>query len=265
MIIALGLSALLACQGPEGPSAPWSGARPPLGKTGVGLVVAGLGAVDEVTYRISHPSGFERAGSIPLRTEQGGYSAFFGLPAADGYRLWLQARTPEGELCEGSTTFDIHVDEKVSAQVLMHCPDPEAVGVGSVELAGRLNVCPVLRSVVGSADRARIGGAIELRATATDGDGAPSPVSYAWKASGGALSQLGSASTSLTCLAEEWIDMQLEISDGDPACMSKLSFVLGCVGAESAVTAPSVTLADAGLADEPIGEPEPVFDAGLPP
>jgi hypothetical protein len=94
---------------------------------------------------------------------------------------------------------------------------------GNVNVRGDYNYCPTVLFVA-SPDHAPVGHPITLTASASDRD--DDPLSYAWKASSGTISNPAAATTTFTCTENGAVTITLTVSD--PSCPSATSGSVIC-------------------------------------
>jgi hypothetical protein len=203
-----------------------------VGATGsIGLqLTPGPGVViDIVSYTMTGPNGFTRAGSIDVSNSATLSAQIGGLPPGAGYTITLTATSTDGKTnCLGSANFDVAANTTTNVPVTFRCVKQK--NNGSVIVGGTLNVCPSIDNLLITPLRAPVGGTIMLDATASDLDGVPAPLSYTWTTTGGTLSGASTAHATLTCTAAGTPLVTLTVSDGDPGpnCPATQSFDVTC-------------------------------------
>jgi hypothetical protein len=222
-----------------------------VGRLHVGLEIEPGVELQEVQYTIAHPGGYTRMGSIPLVAGAAVASAYFVLPAQRNYVLHLSA--PSATVtCAGYGHFDVPEGGETAVDVQMHCPGTRRLG--GVTFHGRFNVCPGVDSVDASVEAAIVGDTIAFHGSASDADGQPSPLSYAWTSTSGVLSNADTPDASLLCTTPGIVAVSLTVSDGDDECTrTSLSFNVSCVPDPAAGSA-GMGAGSAGMgADEDAG------------
>jgi hypothetical protein len=175
---------------------------------------AGNATISTVSYNITGPAS--KMGTIDVSNSTTLGAVIGPLTAGSGYSIQLDATSTDGsESCSGSAGFTVtaHTTTTVSVHLLCH----EGARTGSVLVNGTLNVCPVIDSLSTSTVEVLVGGSIGLAAAAHDADNGPSPLSYHWTASAGALTDAGAQTTRFTCTGAGSVTITLSASDGDPA------------------------------------------------
>jgi 5'-nucleotidase len=189
--------------------------------------------INTVSYNISGPNSFMKAGSIDVSQSTTISSVIGPLPAGMGFSIMLSATSTDGNTsCGGSATFQVvaHQTSPVSVHLLCHQPPR----TGSILVTGNLNFCPQIDGVSASPGEVLVGSSLVLAATAHDTDNMPAPLSYQWTASSGMLAAPAAATTSFTCTAPGPATITVTVSDGDtaPGCADTSSVTVIC----SAVT-----------------------------
>ena len=228
-----GYTSLTACSGVQGTPAPESNESS--GTADFALQLAGGQTVNSASYTIVGPNGFTKAGTIDLSSATKLSATIGGLPAGSGYSINLTANTTDGSLtCGGSASFNVAARSTVQVNVPLSCK--EAARTGSVLVNGVINVCPVIDGLGASPAEVQVGGSIAVSATAHDSDSAPSPLSFAWTASAGSLSDAAAQNPTFTCTSAGPATLTLKVSDGDPAatCGDTLTALVNCSVAQKA-------------------------------
>jgi hypothetical protein len=198
------------------------------GGVSVALSVAGGETLSTVTYTITGPMGFSAMGSIDVSQSSTISSTIGGLPAGSPYSITLQGTSTSGrDSCTGHAsgfTVTAHTTTQVSVPVQCH----ETPKTGGVGVTGVLNVCPQIDGVTASPTEVYVGSSLALVATAHDSDGGPSPLSYAWSASSGVLTDATTPATRFTCTAPGVVTINLSVSDGDANCPDATSLTVTC-------------------------------------
>jgi hypothetical protein len=199
------------------------------GSIGLALQAAPGFAINTVSYAITGPKGFSKAGTIDVSNSTK-ISALIGpLPVGKGFSVTLSADAVGGVgSCTGSASFDIVARQTTPVTVRVTCH--EAARSGSVLINGQLNVCPVVDGLSASPGEVAVGGSIALGVTAHDSDAGPKPLRYLWKASSGTLSNDAVASPTFTCTVPGSVVLSVSVSDGDPTadCADTSSLVVEC-------------------------------------
>jgi hypothetical protein len=220
MMLALGVCGLTSVAGcssqSDGPEAPPPATQESTGTANFELQLADGRSILSATYTITGPNGFFKTGSINLTSSTKLTAIIGGLPAGAGYQIALSASTSDGSAsCAGSASFAVQAGKTISVSVPMTCH--ESSRLGSVMVAGKLNLCPTIDAISANPGEAQVGGSIALTASAHDSDAAPNPLSFAWTASNGAtLSSPTAQNPTLNCAAPGTVTVTLTVTDGDP-------------------------------------------------
>jgi len=143
------------------------------------------------------------------------------LPAAASYLITLTAQTADGQICTGSSRFDVSPSARVDVDVALEC-----TGGTGASVTGTLVSCPSV-SIATEPTTLGVGASLVL-ATTVDGALASTPT---WSASGGAL-DTQDGTTRFTCTAAGEVEVRLSAGD----CGASDSVVVTC--AEPATTSP---------------------------
>jgi hypothetical protein len=196
---------------------------------GVSVALTGAGGVSFTTvgYSITGPNAFSKSGAIDVSASSTISSTIGGLPAGSGFSITLMASsTDSSQSCSGSAPFAVTAHQTTPVTVPVKCR--EGAKTGSTLVTGVINVCPQIDGVTATPTEVFVGSSVALVATAHDTDGAPSPLTYAWTASSGALADNASASTRFTCTAPGTATIGLVVSDGDAPCADTASVTVTC-------------------------------------
>ncbi len=196
---------------------------------GLELQLASGLTLDQASYTITGTGGFSLSGDIDISNSQTLSAVISGLPAGTGYTITLSGNTTDGGTrCAGSASFDVVAHETTPVTVSLACH--QASSTGSVSVNGTVNICPSLDGISASPAEVKLGGSIELSATASDADSAPAPLTYAWSAASGTFDDASAAAPTFTCTAPGPVDITLTVSDGDatPRCAPELSTTVLC-------------------------------------
>jgi hypothetical protein len=233
LMLALGVtgaSAVSACSadGVESDGVP--------GTVGLELTLPSGAILSTVSYVATGPNGFTKTGTVDVSNSTG-ISVQLSVPAGGPYTITLNGTTVDGgTTCTGSNTFSVTAGQTTNVTVAMSCVEPQTTG--SVLVNGALNFCPVIDGIEASPAEVNVTKTLSLSAAAHDGDGAPSPLTYAWSAStGGALSSATAANPTLTCNRAGNVSVTLTVSDGDttPGCAKTQVTTVTCSNAPQLV------------------------------
>ena len=184
-----------------------------VGTLGLNLKAAPGVTLDSVAYSISG-NGFSKTGSIDTSGAPTISGTIGGIPAGNGYTITLTATSTEGsETFVGSATFNV-VARKTTA-VTIHLQGAGASGNGNVAVNGTLNAGPVVDQLSVTPLTVFVGKSITLSGVGRDPDNGPSPLSYYWSATGGAIDNPISPNATLTSSSPGTITVKLTVSDGE--------------------------------------------------
>ncbi len=222
---------------------------------GTGSVSFALTLVPGVTlpsasYTITGPAGFSKMGTINLTSSSTLSALISGLPAGMGYAITISSTASDAvTTCGGSATFNVAARATTVVVVALDCHQPATTG--SASISGVINVCPVVDGVSATPAEVTVGASIALAAAAHDADNGPSPLTYAWTATGGTLSSATAQSPTLTCTTPGPVTVSVTASDGDtkPGCADTESATVTCTGAVTGVVTSALFVP--GSATEP--------------
>jgi hypothetical protein len=197
------------------------------GQVQMALQLAPGVSLTSAAYSITGPNGFTGGGTVSVGQTSDVPVALGGLPTGTGYMLTVGGTASDGiTVCAGSTMFDVGTNTRTTVIVHLTCSRPPPSG--SVQINGQINICPVLDGLSESPADAYVGASVALHATAHDSDGGPSPLTYAWSATGGALQSGPQADATFTCTAPGVVTLTVVASDGDASCNDTLSVTVTC-------------------------------------
>jgi hypothetical protein len=223
-----------------------------VGSVGLKLAIGGGLTLNSVSYTITGPGAFAKAGTIDVSNATQISGLIGGIPAGQGYSITLNGTATDGTTtCGGSANFDVVAGSSTTVTVALDCH--QAPHTGSITVNGTINVCPRIDELSANPDSVNVGGTIALTGSAHDSDAGPSPLTYTWSASAGTIAGSGTTAT-FTCTAPGTATITLTASDGDPSptCADVLSASVSCAGG-GVVTAAAFV---------PGSATEPVFKAG---
>jgi hypothetical protein len=199
-----------------------------LGSIDLALIEGGV-TLTSVSYTITGPNGFSKAGTINVAASSTLSTIIGGLPAGNGFTITLAATGTDGTTtCGGSATFNVTAGAVAAVSVALDCH--QAAKTGSVAVNGVINVCPVADGLSANPAEVSVGFPIVLGAAAHDPDNGPSPLSYSWTAPSGAFSNGTSATPTFVCNTPGPVTLTVTISDGDstPGCSATASVTVNC-------------------------------------
>ena len=196
--------------------------------------------IASVTYTLTGPGSFSRTGVVDVSHSSTVSLTIGGIPAGVGYSIALAATASDGTTtCAGSAAFDVTAGLTSAVAVHLICLEPARTG--SVSIGGTINVCPVVDGIGANPGEVTLGGTIALTGLAHDADSGPSPLSYRWNASGGAIDNPTIPTPTFTCTAVGPVVVTLAVSDGDatPGCADAQSVTIQCSAALGVTAAPA--------------------------
>jgi hypothetical protein len=107
---------------------------------------------------------------------------------------------------------------------------------GRANVAADVNVCPSVDSLSVAPAEVYVGCSVQLVAAAHDPDTGPAPLSAAWAATSGTLSNLSTTGATFTCTTAGTFKVGVTISDGTPnaKCADSAQVTVVCTPAPSA-------------------------------
>jgi PKD repeat protein len=202
-----------------------SGNRDALGSVGFELDLSPGLTLDSASYQITGPASFSQSGTIDVRNSTRISAVIGGLPAGTGFNITISATLSDGvTTCSGSALFDVVAGATSQVSVHLLCHEPERTG--SVSINGTINICPMIDALSAIPAEVTVGHALALSARAHDRDGVPSPISYRWTATSGAVMPADGASPAFTCSAPGTVTVTLTVSDGD--CTDTATVTVTC-------------------------------------
>ncbi|HVU51289.1 MAG TPA: alkaline phosphatase family protein [Polyangia bacterium] len=211
------------------------------GRASFALQLAPNVTVGSASYMITGPNGFSKSGSVDVSHSTTLTLTVGGLPAGSGYHIVLNATATDGTTtCLGSADFTVMARMTSVATVSLDCH--QAPTAGSVQVNGTTNVCPTIDGIGANPGEALVGSTIALTGSAHDTDSGPSPLTYAWQATGGTLDNASAQNPSFTCVTPGAASISLTVSDGDPqaSCADTMTAQVACTGTVSGVVASSL-------------------------
>jgi uncharacterized protein YjiK len=224
ILFALGSMATLS-SGCSTDSESGSASEHDLGSIGLSLQLASGTTLNSVSYTITGPNSFSRAGTIDVSHSTVISTTIGGLPAGTGFSIELDATTTDGGThCGGAAAFDVAAQVTTAVSVHLTCNEP--AHTGSALVNGVLNICPTVDGISASPAEVSVGSSLTLSASAHDSDGGPAPIAYHWTTTGGTLSASDTQSPSLTCTTTGTVTVSVTATDSD--CSGTLSTTLTC-------------------------------------
>jgi hypothetical protein len=167
--------------------------------------------VSTVAYTIEG-NDFKKSAAIDVSGAPTISATIGGIPAGQGYVITLTATSDEdGAYFTGSATFDVVAGQTTSVKIQLQSSSKN----GSVAVTATTNVGPVIEEFSLSPLVAYVGTPVTWRAAASDIDGGPSPLTYSWSASAGAIGEPSSPLSRLTHSEPGAVTVTLSVSDGD--------------------------------------------------
>jgi hypothetical protein len=219
-------TSMVGCGTRDG-SAPSIQATNGSGAIDLALQVAPGVSIASVGYSVTGPNGFAKTGNLDVSASSKITATLSGLPAGTGFEITLTAKSTDGSLtCGGSSKFDVAAGKTSTVNVALVCK--EGPRSGSVLVNGTINVCPSIDGLGTNPAEVQVGGTVALSASAHDTDAAPAALGYAWKATGGTLSDAAAQNPTFKCDAPGLATVELTVADGDPACATKQTATINC-------------------------------------
>jgi hypothetical protein len=204
------------------------------GRASFALQLAPNVTVNSASYTITGPNGFSKSGSVDVSHSTTLTVTIGGLPAGTGYHIVLNATATDGTTtCLGAADFVVMPGMTSVATVSLDCHQPPTTG--SVQVNGVTNICPTIDGVGANPGEALVGSSIALTGSAHDTDSGPSPLAYAWQATGGTLDNASAQNPNFTCVTPGTASITLKVSDGDASCADTLTAQVTCTGSVSGV------------------------------
>lgn len=183
------------------------------GSLGLNLEAAPGVTLSSVQYVITG-NGFSKTGAIDVSGSPVISGVIGGIPAGNGYTLALTATSADGKTTfTGSATFSVTAGKTTSVSIKLR-----AAGTGkngSVSVNGQLNIGPVIDELTATPLTVNVGSTVSLTGVGSDADSGPSPLTYYWATTGGAVSDPLAPSTTLTSSKPGTFTVELRVSDGD--------------------------------------------------
>jgi hypothetical protein len=192
--------------------------------------------INTASYAITGPNGFTKSATVDVSHSSTLSVTVGGLPVGTGYHVNLTSTATDGTTtCLGSATFDVAARVTTLVTLSLDCHLPPTAG--SVQINGVTNVCPTIDGIGANPGEALVGSSIALTGAAHDTDAGPSPLSYAWAATGGMLSSAAAQNPTFTCASAGTASITLTVSDGDPqaGCADTMTAQVTCTGSVSGV------------------------------
>jgi hypothetical protein len=216
-----------ACSTESGPAS-----ERDLGSIGLSLELAGGASLDSVSYAITGPNGFARAGTIDTSRSAIVSTTLGGLPAGSGFSITLDGTATDGGThCAGAASFDVTAHMTTTVSVHLSCKEP--AHTGSVLVNGTLNVCPTLDGISASPAEVLVGSSLALTASAHDSDSGPAALAYHWTTTSGTLSAADAQNPTLTCTQAGAVTVRVTATDSD--CSDTLSTTVTCTAGSGGI------------------------------
>jgi phospholipase C len=197
------------------------------GTAGIQLQVAPGITINTLNYTLTGPNGFSKTGSINVSNSTVAATIIGGLPSGSGYSISLSGEsTDDSTMCAGLATFSIKAGTTTAVPVLISCSVQP--NTGSVAVNGTVNTCPTVTGLNASPSQVTTGNALTVSGTAVDPDNGPSPLTYSWTATSGALTNASTPNATFTCSQAGTATLTLSVSDGDAQCASHQSVTVTC-------------------------------------
>jgi uncharacterized protein YjiK len=209
---------------------PRSSSNSDVGSIGIALQLASGTTLNSVSYTITGPGGFSRAGTIDTSHSSTITAVIGNIPAGNGYSIALDGTTTDGGTrCAGAAPFNVVANMTSAVSVHLTCHEPPRTG--SVLVTGTINICATPDGISASPAEVFVGSSLALSAAAHDSDAAPAALGYHWTTTGGTLSAANVQNPSFTCTAPGVFTVTVAVTDGD--CGDTLSTTVTCTGTGS--------------------------------
>jgi hypothetical protein len=186
-----------------------------IGEASFAVIVPGGIVLSSVTYTLSGPNAFSRTGSFDVGHSTGISGLVSVIPVGGPYTITLSSTSADGtSTCGGTGTFSVLAHQTAAVTVHLICHEPTKLG--SVLLAGDVNVCPRIDGITATPAEVVVGSAVALLAPAHDSDAAPAALTSAWSAPSGTFSSATAPSPTFTCTVPGTVTLTVTVSDGDP-------------------------------------------------
>ena len=218
------------------------------GRASFALQIAPNVTLNSASYMLTGPNGFSKSDSIDVSHSTTLTVTIGGLPAGSGYHIVLSGTATDGTTsCLGSADFMVQAHLTTVVTVGLDCHQPPTAG--SVQVKGVTNVCPTIDGIGANPGEALVGSTIALTGSAHDSDAGPSPLAYAWQATGGTLDNASAQNPTFTCNTPGTASITLTVSDGDASCADTMTAQVTCTGSVSGVVTSALLVP--GSATEP--------------
>jgi hypothetical protein len=199
----------------------------PTGTIGLALELAPGITLEEATYTIRGPGGYERAVTIRLGTGTKLATFIGGTPPGSGYVLDVTGTSTEGSAtCVGtSAPFEVVAGQTTMVNLRLQCFEQERTG--NIQVGGAVNFCAAVDTLTVSTSQALVGQTIALTSATHDRTPGPGPISYQWTATTGTFEDATALHPIFLCNHAGPTTITLSVSDGD--CGDSHSITVTCL------------------------------------
>jgi hypothetical protein len=162
-----------------------------------------------IGYDLTGPSAFHATGTLAVGSSDTVIGMFGNLPAGMGYDAKLNGTASDGQsTCTGEVVFN--VPHPMVLQIPLTCS-------GIASISATINVCPTIDTLEVVPAEVYVGSSMQLTLAAHDPDAAPSPLTAAWTAGPGMLTNTSTTGATFTCTTAGTFVVSVSVDDGTPA------------------------------------------------
>jgi hypothetical protein len=185
--------------------------------------------LNSVDYVLTGPGMFKRTGTLNVDAQDTISATFSGLPAGNFDVKVQGTATDDLSFCKGETMFTLASPMNAMVQIALQCS-------GRASVTADVHVCPTIDNLSVVPSEVYVGSSMQLTLQAHDPDNGPSPLTAAWSATSGNLSNLSVNGATFTCTAPGTFQVGVTVSDGTPAakCPDTASVTVVCTPPPSA-------------------------------
>jgi hypothetical protein len=183
--------------------------------------------LDNIAYSLSGPGippAHPRIGTLPVGPDDSIMATFQNLTAGTGFDVKVQGTASDStSICKGETMFDVMSGTNAVVTIALTCS-------GIAAVSADVNVCPTIDSLSANPAEVYVGSSLQLALDAHDPDNGPSPLTAAWSATSGMLSNLSTMGATFTCTAPGTFKIGVSVTDGTPQqkCADSASLNVVC-------------------------------------
>jgi hypothetical protein len=183
-----------------------------------------------VDYVLTGPGINKQIGTLTVNDSDTISATFQNLPAGTGFDVKVTGSASDNlNICKGEAMFDVMNMMNAVVQIPLTCS-------GRTILTADVNVCPTIDSLSVVPAEVYVGSSMQLTLAAHDPDNGPSPLTAAWSATSGNLSNLSTMGATFTCTAAGTFKVGVSVTDGTPAmkCTDSAQVTVVCTPPPSA-------------------------------